>query len=291
MTDKPILIYDTTLRDGSQGEGVSFSLHDKLNIAERLAEFGVDFIEGGYPLANEKDVAFFQEIRKRDLGDTKICAFGMTRRKSMKAEEDPGMQALVAAQSPIITLVGKTWDYHATEVLRVTLDENLQLIGESTEFLAKHAEVIYDAEHFFDGYTANPEYAIKTLQAAASAGATWMSLCDTNGGALPERIAEVTAIAKEAMAAYENVQIGIHCHNDSELAVANSLAAVDAGATQVQGTINGIGERCGNVDLISVIANLALKKKGYSVIGGKPLHNLTELSRFVYETALSLIHI
>ena len=285
MTDTPILIYDTTLRDGSQGEGVSFSLHDKLNIAERLAEFGVDFIEGGYPLANEKDVAFFQEIRKRDLGDTKICAFGMTRRKSMKAEEDPGMQALVAAQSPIITLVGKTWDYHATEVLRVTLDENLQLIGESTEFLAKHAEVIYDAEHFFDGYTANPEYAIKTLQAAASAGATWMSLCDTNGGALPERIAEVTAIAKEAMAVYKNVQIGIHCHNDSELAVANSLAAVDAGATQVQGTINGIGERCGNVDLISVIANLALKKKGYSVIGENSLQSLTELSRFVYETA------
>ncbi|TWU37197.1 citramalate synthase [Novipirellula artificiosorum] len=284
MTSKSILIYDTTLRDGSQGEGVSFSLQDKLNIAERLAEIGVDFIEGGYPLSNEKDVAFFQEIKKRDLGKTKVCAFGMTRRKRVKAEEDPGMRALVAAQTPCITLVGKTWDYHATEVLNVTLDENLALIGESAEFLGRSAEVIYDAEHFFDGFNANPEYAIKTLQAAASAGAVWLSLCDTNGGTLPDRIAEVTAIAIKELADY-NVQFGIHCHNDCELAVANSIAAVDAGATQVQGTINGIGERCGNVDLVSVMANLALKKQGYSVLGGRSLQPLTELSRFVYETA------
>ncbi|NND96848.1 MAG: citramalate synthase, partial [Pirellulaceae bacterium] len=284
MNAKQILIYDTTLRDGSQGEGVSFSLQDKLNIARRLAEIGIDFIEGGYPLSNEKDVAFFREIRKHDLGHTKVCAFGMTRRKSMKAEDDPGMQALVAAQTPIITLVGKTWDYHATEVLRVTLDENVQMIGESAAFLAKHAEVIYDAEHFFDGFTANPKYAIETLRSAASAGATWMSLCDTNGGTLPERIAEVTDHAKQALSDYD-VQFGIHCHNDSELAVANSLAAVDAGATQVQGTINGIGERCGNADLISVMANLALKKQGYAVLSGHSLQSLTELSRFVYETA------
>ncbi len=284
MTSKPIQIYDTTLRDGSQGEGVSFSLHDKLHIAERLAELGIDFIEGGYPLSNEKDVQFFREIRQRDLGKSKICAFGMTRRKRMKAEDDPGMQALVAAQTPLITVVGKTWDYHATEVLHVTLDENVQMIGESVEFLARHAGVVYDAEHFFDGYTANPEYALKTLQAAAAAGASWLALCDTNGGALPERIAEVTAIALDAVADYD-VQIGIHCHNDGELAVANSLAAVDAGATQVQGTINGIGERCGNVDLISVIANLALKKTGYQVLNKDSLQHLTELSRFVYETA------
>ena len=284
MTLKPILIYDTTLRDGSQGEGVSFSLNDKLQIAERLAEVGIDFIEGGYPLSNEKDVQFFEQIRKRDLGDTKVCAFGMTRRKSMKAEDDPGMQALVAAQTPMITLVGKTWDYHATEVLRVTLEENLEMIGDSVEFLGRHSDVIYDAEHFFDGYTANPEYALKTLQTASASGAKWLALCDTNGGSLPERIAEVTAIAKQAVAQYD-VEIGIHCHNDSELAVANSLAAVDAGATQVQGTINGIGERCGNVDLISVIANLALKKKGYQVLNGDSLQHLTELSRFVYETA------
>ncbi|GAA5505963.1 citramalate synthase [Novipirellula caenicola] len=284
MNAKPILIYDTTLRDGSQGEGVSFSLQDKLNIAERLAEIGIDFIEGGYPLSNEKDVAFFREIKKRNLGNSKVCAFGMTRRKSMKAEDDPGMKALVQAETPCITLVGKTWDYHATEVLRVTLEENLAMIGESGEFLARSAELIYDAEHFFDGYNANPEYAIKTLKAAASAGATWLSLCDTNGGTLPERIREVTAAAIEALADYD-VQIGIHCHNDCELAVANSLAAVDAGATQVQGTINGIGERCGNVDLITVMSNLSLKKKGYSVLGGRSLKPLTELSRFVYETA------
>ncbi|TWU21149.1 2-isopropylmalate synthase [Novipirellula galeiformis] len=284
MNAKPILIYDTTLRDGSQGEGVSFSLQDKLNIAERLAEIGIDFIEGGYPLSNEKDVAFFREIKKRDLGQSKVCAFGMTRRKSMQAKDDPGMKALVEAGTPCITLVGKTWDYHATEVLRVTLEENLAMIGESAEFLSRNAELIYDAEHFFDGYHANPEYAIKTLKAAAAGGATWLSLCDTNGGTLPERVSEVTRAAIEALADY-NVQIGIHCHNDCELAVANSLAAVDAGATQVQGTINGIGERCGNVDLISMISNLALKKKGFTVLGGRSLKPLTQLSRFVYETA------
>ncbi len=284
MTSKPILIYDTTLRDGSQGEGVSFSLQDKLNIATRLAEIGIDYIEGGYPLSNEKDVAFFDQVREMDLGKTKVCAFGMTRRRSMKAEDDPGMQALVAAQTPCCTLVGKTWDYHVTEVLRVSLEENLAMIGESTAFLGKHSEVIYDAEHFFDGYGANPEYTLQTLRAAASAGAAWLVLCDTNGGTLPERIAEVTQVAREAVADYD-VPIGIHCHNDSELAVANTLAAVDAGATQVQGTINGIGERCGNVDLISAVANLALKKRGYEVLSGRSLKPLTELSRFVYETA------
>ena len=284
MTSKPILIYDTTLRDGSQGEGVSFSLQDKLNIAERLAEIGVDFIEGGYPLSNEKDVAFFEQIRQRDLGHSKVCAFGMTRRRNLKAEDDPGMKALVAARTPCITLVGKTWDYHVTEVLRATLDENLQMVGESAEFLGRSSEVIYDAEHFFDGYKANPDYAIATLRAAASAGATWMVLCDTNGGTLPEEIAKITATAKAEMGNY-NTAIGIHCHNDSEVAVANSLAAVDAGATQVQGTINGIGERCGNADLIPVIANLAMKKTGYEVLHGRPLQRLTELSRYVYETA------
>jgi 2-isopropylmalate synthase len=242
MNAKRILIYDTTLRDGAQGEGVSFSLQDKLNIACRLAEIGFDFVEGGYPLSNEKDVAFFEQIRKHNLGNTKICAFGMTRRKGMKADDDPGMQALAAAQTPCITLVGKTWDYHATEVLGVTLNENLAMIGDSTEFLGRNADVIYDAEHFFDGYKANPKYAIETLRAAANAGAIWFALCDTNGGTLPERIAEVTKAAIEGLADYD-VQVGIHCHNDGELAVANTLAAVDAGATQVQGTINGIGER------------------------------------------------
>ncbi len=280
----PIAIYDTTLRDGSQGEGVSFSLQDKLNIAQRLAEIGIDFVEGGYPLSNEKDVAFFQKARQLDLGNTKLCAFGMTRRRALKAADDPGMKALVAAETPCCTMVGKTWDYHATDVLNVTLEENLAMIGESVEFLARHSELLYDAEHFFDGYKANPKYAIETLRAAASAGAKWLVMCDTNGGTLPEEITAISSAAREGLADYD-VEFGIHCHNDCELAVANSLAAVDAGSTQVQGTINGIGERCGNVDLIAIIANLALKKCGYTVLGGRPLTQLTELSRFVYETA------
>lgn len=285
MSKKPIFIYDTTLRDGSQGEGVSFSLNDKLQIALRLAETGIDFIEGGYPLSNEKDEAFFKQIREHDLGGSQICAFGMTRRRSMKAQDDPGMKALVAAKSPGITVVGKTWDFHATEVLGVSLEENLAMIGESVEFLAENAHVIYDAEHFFDGFRANPEYAIKTLRAAAAGGAKVMALCDTNGGSLPEQIAAITTKAMEGLQDYPDVSFGIHCHNDGELAVANSLAAVDVGVTQVQGTINGIGERCGNADLISVIGNLGLKKEGYSVLGGEGLSHLTELSRFVYETA------
>ncbi|WP_068137264.1 citramalate synthase [Roseimaritima ulvae] len=281
---RSIEIYDTTLRDGTQGEGVSLSLQDKLNIAQRLAEMGIDFIEGGYPLSNEKDTAFFEQVRKLDMGSSRVCAFGMTRRRSMKAEDDPGMKALVAAQTPAVTMVGKTWDYHATEVLGVSLDENLDMIGESVAFLKRHADVLYDAEHFFDGWKANPKYAAQTLQAAVDAGAGWVVLCDTNGGSLPEEIAEIVGQVKQQLAD-TNVTIGIHCHNDSELAVANTLAAVDAGANQVQGTINGIGERCGNVDLISAMANLALKKKGYQVLGGQPLTHLTELSRYVYETA------
>lgn len=280
----PISIYDTTLRDGSQGEGVSFSLQDKLNIAQRLAEIGIDFVEGGYPLSNEKDVAFFQQAKHLKLGNTQLCAFGMTRRRSMKAADDPGMRALVAAETPCCTMVGKTSDYHVTDVLNVTLDENLAMIGESVEYLAAHRDVIYDAEHFFDGYKANPEYAIQTIRAAASAGAKWLVMCDTNGGTMPEEITAIATAAREALADCD-VQFGIHCHNDCELAVANSLAAVDAGALQVQGTINGIGERCGNVDLIAIIANLGLKKLNYEVLGGRPLTSLTELSRFVYETA------
>ncbi|MEO1616462.1 MAG: citramalate synthase [Planctomycetota bacterium] len=285
MSSKPIAIYDTTLRDGAQGEGVSFSLHDKLQIALRLSEIGIDFIEGGYPLSNEKDVAFFEQIAKHDLGDAKVCAFGMTRRRGIEAKDDPGMQALVAAGTPVITVVGKTWDYHATEVLRVSLEENLAMIGESVTFLKGHSDVIYDAEHFFDGYRANPEYALKTLRAAAEGGATVMALCDTNGGSLPEQIADITSAAMDSLKDFPEVTFGIHCHNDSDLAIANSLAAVDVGATQVQGTINGIGERCGNADLISVMSNLAIKKPGYSVLGGSDLTHLTELSRFVYETA------
>ena len=281
---RSIQIYDTTLRDGTQGEGVSLSLQDKLQITQRLDEIGIDFVEGGYPASNAKDSEYFQKVRQLKLDRTKVCAFGMTRRRGMKAADDPGIQALVEAQTPVVTIVGKTWDFHVTEVLRVSLQENLDMISETIEYLATQGrEVFYDAEHFFDGFEANPEYARQTLLAAAQAGAKIVILCDTNGGSLPEIVAERTRVARDVLSS-RGVPVGIHTHNDCELAVANSLAAVDAGAVQVQGTINGLGERCGNADLISVMANLGIKK-GYSLLGGHPLTHLTELSRFVYETA------
>lgn len=282
---RAIQIYDTTLRDGTQGEGVSLSLQDKLQITRRLDEIGIDYIEGGYPLSNEKDVEYFRRVQQMKLRHAKIVAFGMTRRRGMTAAEDPGMRALVDAGSPVCTVVGKTWDFHVLEVLRVTLDENLAMIRDSVAFLKSSGrEVIYDAEHFFDGWKANPEYAALTIRAAAESGANLVVLCDTNGGTLPERVAELTRAARECLQPY-GIEVGIHCHNDCELAVANSLASVDAGAVQVQGTINGVGERCGNVDLIAVIGNLAFKKQGYQVLGGQSFEHLTELSRFVYDTA------
>ncbi|QDU76012.1 2-isopropylmalate synthase [Bremerella volcania] len=282
---KKIEIYDTTLRDGAQGEGVSFSLQDKLAITERLDEIGVDFIEGGYPLSNEKDAEYFRRVQEMDLKQIKVCAFGMTRRKGMLAKDDPGMQALVNSGAPVLTIVGKTHDFHVTDVLRVTLEENLAMIADSVELMVTEGrEVIYDAEHFFDGWKANPEYAAQTIQSAAKAGARMVVLCDTNGGSLPEEIAELTKAAIDALSEF-NVPVGIHTHNDGDLAVANALAAVDAGALQIQGTINGFGERCGNADLISCVANLALKKEGYEVLGGDGFEHLTELSRFVYDTA------
>jgi 2-isopropylmalate synthase len=277
-----IEIYDTTLRDGSQGEGVNFSLQDKLLIAQRLDEMGFDFIEGGYPLSNEKDAQFFQRVQGLKLRHARVCAFGMTRRKGIQAADDPGMKALLDSGAAVITLVGKTSAFHATEVLRVSLEENLAMIADSIRLLREAGrEVIYDAEHFFDGWKGNPQYARQTIQAAAAAGARLVVLCDTNGGSMPE---EIAALTKEAMAALP-VPVGIHCHNDCDMAVANSLAAIDAGAVQVQGTINGIGERCGNADLISTIANLAVKKRGYEVLDADGIRRLTELSRFVYETA------
>lgn len=277
-----VQIYDTTLRDGSQGEGISFSLHDKLTIARRLDEMGFDYIEGGYPLSNEKDVEFFARLAMQPLTHATLCAFGMTRRRGVKAQDDPGMIALIKSQAPGITLVGKTSAFHVEEVLRVSFEENLDMIRDSVSCLVEaKREVIYDAEHFFDGWKLNPEYAKQTIQAAAESGAAMIVLCDTNGGSLPEEVAELTKAASEAV----NIPIGIHCHNDCELGVANSLAAVDAGAIQVQGTINGFGERCGNADLISVTANLAVKKKGIEVLTDESVGRLTELSRFVYELA------
>lgn len=285
MTKKKIEIYDTTLRDGAQGEGVSFSLHDKIVIAQRLDEMGVDYVEGGYPLSNEKDAAFFQKMREAPLKHAKLTAFGMTRRKGVAAKDDPGMIALVQSGAPTCTVVGKTWDFHVDEVLRVTREENLAMIRESVAYLVSQGkEVIYDAEHSFDGFKGNEEYALKTWIESAKAGARLIVLCDTNGGTMPAEIAHITQKAREAVEPL-GAQVGIHCHNDCELAVANSLTAVEAGAVQVQGTINGLGERCGNVDLISVVGNLALKLKGYDVLGGEHLASLTELSRFVYEVA------
>ncbi len=282
---RAIQIYDTTLRDGTQHEGISLSLEDKLQITQRLDEMGFDYVEGGYPLSNDKDVEYFRRAQRLSLNHTKVCAFGMTRRRGVEAAQDPGMQALIGSGAPVCTVVGKTWDFHATEVLRVSLEENVEMIADSVAFLINAGrEVIYDAEHFFDGWKANAEFAGKTLLAAAQAGAQLIVLCDTNGGSMPEEIVAGVQAAQEALRD-TNVQVGIHCHNDCELAVANSLAAVDAGAVQVQGTINGFGERCGNVDLISVLANLAIKKQGYQVLGGTNLEHLTELSRFVYETA------
>ncbi|MEX1223637.1 MAG: citramalate synthase, partial [Pirellulales bacterium] len=222
------------------------------------------------------------EVQKLPLKKAKVCAFGMTRRKGIAAAEDPGMKALLASGAPVLTIVGKTHDFHATEVLRVSLEENLAMIRDTVSYLVSQGrEVIYDAEHFFDGWKSNPEYAKQTIQAAAEAGARMIVMCDTNGGSMPEEIAEFT----RQTAAAVDVPLGIHTHNDGGLAVANSLAAIDAGAAQVQGTVNGIGERCGNADLICVIANLALKKQGYQVLRNSGVEHLTETSRFVYETA------
>jgi 2-isopropylmalate synthase len=276
-----VFIYDTTLRDGSQGEGVNFSLVDKLNLTRRLDEIGIDFIEGGYPLSNPKDAEYFREVRKLPLKHARVAAFGMTRRKNAQADDDPCVQALLGAETSLVTLVGKTWDLHVREVLGTTLEENLVMIADSIACCkAAGREVFYDAEHFFDGYKHNPDYALETLRAAERAGASVIILCDTNGGSLPEDIARAVTKARSVLKA----DLGIHCHNDSEVAVANSLVAVACGATQVQGTINGIGERCGNVDLISVVANLALKQ-GYDVLRPDSIRRLTELSRYVYETA------
>jgi 2-isopropylmalate synthase len=284
---RTIEIYDTTLRDGSQGEGVNFSLEDKLAITRRLDAAGVDFIEGGYPLSNPKDAQYFERVRGLNLGRSRICAFGMTRRRGMTAAEDPGMKALLEAGTPVVTIVGKTSAFHVAEVLGVSREENLAMIADTVGYLtASGREVFYDAEHFFDGWKLDAAYAAETILAAARAGATRIVLCDTNGGTLPDEVARLVREAAAALAAAGvPTPLAIHCHNDCDLAVANSLAAVLAGAVQVQGTINGLGERCGNADLISVVANLALKLPGHQVLRGTGTAHLTELSRFVYETA------
>ncbi len=283
-----IEIYDTTLRDGSQSEGVSLSVEDKLLMVEALDQLGVDYIEGGYPLSNPKDEAFFAEVVKRDLKHARIAAFGMTRRRGVNTEDDAGMRALLGSQTPVVTIVGKSWDLHVRQVLRVSEDENLGMIEDSVDLCARAGRhVIFDAEHFFDGWRVNPDYAVRTLRAAHEAGANRLVLCDTNGGTMPEQL---VACIDAVRAALPHAALGIHTHNDNALAVANSLLAVEHGVTQVQGTINGIGERCGNADLTAVVANL-LVKYSYDCLRPGTLEQLTEVSRFVYEVAnLNLRH-
>jgi 2-isopropylmalate synthase len=280
-----IFIYDTTLRDGSQSEGVSFSLQDKLAITLKLDDLGVDYIEGGYPIANPKDESYFKEVKSLALHHAKVASFGSTRRADKRVEDDKNVHALLDAETPVVTIVGKSWDFQVTNVLKVSLDENLRMVADTITYLkSKHREVFFDAEHFFDGYKKHPEYAIKVLQVAHASGADALVLCDTNGGSLP---AEVSAIVKDVRAKV-NGTVGIHVHNDGDLAVANTLIAIEQGVRQVQGTINGLGERCGNADLCSIIPNLVLKK-GYHCLKEGGLKKLTEVSRFVYETANLLV--
>ena len=278
---KKIQIYDTTLRDGSQGENISFSLEDKLHITKKLDDLGVDYIEGGWPGSNAKDMAFFERARDLKLKHAKLAAFGSTCHPRHTVEHDKNLQALIEAGTPVVTIFGKTWDLHVKVALGVSLKDNLDLIRNSVAFLKSHGrEVIYDAEHFFDGYKTDPAYALETLKAAEEAGADMLVLCDTNGGTLTSDISERFAAA----AKHVKSPLGIHTHNDCELAVANSIAAVQLGAVQVQGTINGYGERCGNANLCSVIGNVELKL-GMNAIGKENLKHLTELSHYVSEFA------
>lgn len=276
-----VFTFDTTLRDGTQGESVSFSVDDKLLIAEKLDELGIDYIEGGWPGSNPRDKEFFERARKLKLKHAKLTAFGATRFAKNPVQKDPNVAELLGATTPVVSIFGKTWDFHVRCALGISEEENLSLISETVRHLIEHGrEVVYDAEHFFDGYIANPRYALQTLEAAKSAGADVLCLCDTNGGTLPRRVAEIVAVVRERFGGV----LGIHTHNDSELAVANTLAAVEAGATHVQGCINGYGERCGNANLCSIIANLELKL-GHSTIGSENLKNLTNVARYVAEMA------
>ena len=278
-TPARVTIYDTTLRDGTQGTGISFSVQDKLRVAERLDEFGIDYVEGGWPGSNPKDAEFFAEAARRTWRHAKIAAFGMTRRGGVRVEDDAQVRQLLAAATPVVTVVGKTWPLHVTEVFGVTLEENLAMIRDTVAFLkAQGREVFYDAEHFFDSYREDPAYSLATVQAAAEAGADLVVLCDTNGGSLPLFVAGATKAAAAAVGG----PVGAHTHNDCGLGVANALAAVEAGAVQVQGTMNGYGERVGNCNLTTILPLLQLKC-GLPLVDD--LGRLTELSRFIDEVA------
>ena len=278
---KHIQVYDTTLRDGCQSEDISLTVEDKVTIAERLDDLGFDYIEGGWPGSNDRDAAFFKEVKKIKIRHAKIAAFGSTRRSGVRAAADRNLQLLLRTGAPVATVVGKTWDMHVREALRIPLNENLEIVNDTIAFLKKNFdEAIFDAEHFFDGYFHNPEYALACLKAVDDAGVTLIALCDTNGGRLPHEIEAAVTAARAAV----NCPIGIHCHNDSEVAVANTLAGVRAGAVQVQGTINGFGERCGNANLVSIVANLQLKL-GYHCVPPAKLKTMREVSTLVYELA------
>jgi len=277
-----IEILDTTLRDGAQAEGISFSLEDKLSIARRLDALGIGYIEGGWPGSNPKDAQFFSRATGLALTQAVIVAFGSTRRPGIAASQDANLAALLAAGTPVVSVFGKSWGLHVERVLGATLAENLEMIGDSVRCLRSAGRrVIYDAEHFFDGYAADPQYALASLQAAVDAGAERLVLCDTNGGALPERVARATAHVRAAL---PEITLGIHAHNDGDLAVANTLAAVEAGAGHVQGTLNGYGERCGNANLCSVIPNLQVKL-GLDVLAPGQLAQLSDAAHFVSEIA------
>ncbi len=278
---KRIALYDTTLRDGCQSEDVAFTLEDKLRIAEKLDDLGISYIEGGWPGSNPRDEEFFHASKKLHLKRARIAAFGSTRRANIAAGEDFNIRLLLKAETPIVTIVGKTWDLHVRDDLRISKKANLEVIADSIAYLKKRVdEVFFDAEHFFDGYQANPDYTIECIKAAADAGADVIVLCDTRGGRMPHEITAAMQVAGQAVA----TPLGIHCHNDCELAVANSLAGIEAGAVQVQGTINGFGERCGNANLCSVIPNLQIKF-GYHCMSPTQLTRLAEVSRYVYELA------
>lgn len=276
-----IKLYDTTLRDGTQAEDITFSAEDKVRIAKKLDELGVHYIEGGWPGSNPKDLQFFQEIKKIPLSQAKMVAFGSTCRADTPPGKDRNIQALIEAETEVVTIFGKSWDIHPLEALNITLDQNLEIIHQSIRFLKKKvSEVIYDAEHFFDGYKNNPPYALSTIQAAQDAKADWIVLCDTNGGTFPDEVQSIIDEVKKKI----TVPLGIHVHNDAEMAVANTILAVKNGIRLVQGTINGYGERCGNANLCSIIPNLKLKM-GIDCITDAQLRKITEVSRFVSELA------
>jgi 2-isopropylmalate synthase len=290
LMSEPVFLYDTTLRDGTQGENVTLSLADKLRVARMLDEYGMPYIEGGWPGSNPKDIEFFRAARTMTWQTAKLAAFGSTRHRSNTAESDPNLQELVRADTPVVTIFGKSWLLHVIEVLGATPEENLDMVADSCRFVVERGrELVYDAEHFFDGYEADASYALATLRAARGAGARTLVLCDTNGGTLTGRLLEVLGATRAVLEGDPDappVTWGIHTHNDAELAVANSIAAVQAGVRHVQATINGYGERCGNANMVSIVANLALKTDLPLVpAGGGALPNLTELSRSVAEIA------